>query len=136
MYLLDTNILSEIIKPRPALAVMRTLLLTPRRLRFASEITRYEMRFGARLRGDGGMLWSRIERDVLPVVAWLPLDAAVALAAADIGAALRRSGQPLEMTDLWLAATGVVHSLTVVTRNTRHFERVPGLNIQNWFPST
>lgn len=133
MYLLDTNILSETIRPRPSAAVMRTLTHTARPLRFASEITRYEMRFGARLLDDGGRLWSRIERDVLPVVDWLPLDESVSLAAADIGAALRRTGQPLEWTDLLLAATGIVHSLTVVTRNTRHFERVPGLNIQNWF---
>ncbi len=82
MFLLDTNSLSETIKPRPALSVIRTLIHTPRALRFASEITRYEMRFGARLLDDGGTLWSRIERDLLPVVDWLPLDQSVALAAA------------------------------------------------------
>ena len=95
MYLLDTNILSETVKPRPVLAVMRTLTHTSRSLRFASEITRYEMRFGARLLDDGGKLWTRIERDVLPLADWLPVDKAVALRAADLGAMLRRAGQPL-----------------------------------------
>jgi predicted nucleic acid-binding protein len=34
-----------------------------------------------------------------------------------------------------LAVTAKVHGLTVVTRNQRHFERVPGLQVENWFPT-
>ena len=135
MYLFDTNVLSEVLRPRPALAVTRALYATDRALRFASDITRYELRMGARLRDDGGTLWARIEQRILPLAQWLPFDAQVAMAAADLGADLRRAGQPLEWTDLLLAATAQVHSLTVVTRNVRHFERVPGLTIENWFPA-
>lgn len=42
---------------------------------------------------------------------------------------LRRQGQKLEMGDLLIAATALAHGLTVVTRNRRHFDRVPGLNV-------
>ena len=134
MYLIDTNVLSEVIRPRPNLAVVRTLLTTDPALRFASEITRYELRFGAMLRDDGGTLWARIEQRILPLARWLPVDAAVVLAAADLGAMLRRAGQSIEWSDLMLAATANAHGLTVVTRNVRHFERVPHSQVENWFP--
>ena len=134
MYLIDTNVLSEVIRPRPNLAVVRTLLTTDPALRFASEITRYELRFGAMLRDDGAALWARIEQRILPLARWLPVDAAVVLAAADLGARLRRAGQPIEWSDLMLAATATAHGLTVVTRNVRHFERVPNSQVENWFP--
>lgn len=35
--------------------------------------------------------------------------------------------------NLQIAATALTHKLTVVTRNTREFERVPGLCIENWY---
>ena len=135
MYLIDTNVLSEVIRPRPNLAVVRTLLTTDPALRFASEITRYELRFGAKLRDDGGALWARIEQRILPLVRWLPLDAATVTASADLGALLRRAGRTIEWADLVLAATAAVHDLTVVTRNTRHFDRVPDSRVENWFPT-
>lgn len=134
MFLIDTNFLSEVIRPRPNLAVVRALLTAEPVLRFASEITRYESRFGAMLRDDGGALWALIERHIQPLVRWLAVDAAVVLAAADLAAMLRRTGQPIEWSDLMLAATAKVHGLTVVTRNVRHFERVPRLQVENWFP--
>ena len=134
MYLIDTNVLSEVIRPRPQLSVVKHLLTTDPALRFASEVTRYELRYGAMLRDDGGVLWARIVQRILPLVHWLPVDQAVVLAAADLGAALRRSGQPIDWADLMLAATASVHGLAVVTRNVRHFERVPGAQVENWFP--
>ena len=41
----------------------------------------------------------------------------------------------VEATDLFIAATALVHGLIVSTRNVRHFERVPGLVVENWFPA-
>ena len=134
MYLIDTNVLSEVIRPRPQLSVVKQLLTTDPALRFASEITRYELRYGAMLRDDGGVLWARIVQRILPLVHWLPVDKAVVLAAADLAVALRRSGQPIDWADVMLAATASVHGLTVVTRNVRHFDRVPGALVENWFP--
>ena len=133
MFLLDTNVLSEVLRPRPNLSVARLLHTTAPELRFASELTRYELRMGARLRDDADAFWARIEQQIVPLVQWLPIDAAVALAGADLAAALRRAGLPLEWTDLMVGATAQVHGLTMVTRNVRHFERVPGIAIENWF---
>lgn len=133
MVLLDTNVLSEVLRKQPTLAVMKALHALRPEQRFASEITRYELRAGAALLDDAGRLWQRIQQQVLTLVQWLPFDARTAVAAADIGATLRRLGTPVEETDLFIASTALVHGFSVSTRNVRHFERVPGLMVENWF---
>ena len=135
MVLLDTNVLSEAMRKQPVLAVMKALRALRPEERFASEVTRYELRAGAARLDDGGRLWRRIQQEVLPLVRWLPFDEPAALAAADIGAALKRRGEMVEATDLFIAATAQVHGLIVSTRNVRHFARVPGLVVENWFPA-
>ncbi len=133
MVLLDTNVLSEVLRKQPTLAVMKALHALRPEQRFASEITRYELRAGAALLDDAGRLWQRIQQQVLTLAQWLPFDARTAVAAADIGATLRRLGTPVEETDLFIASTALVHGFSVSTRNVRHFERVPGLMVENWF---
>ena len=135
MVLLDTNVLSEALRKQPSLAVMKALRALRPEERFASEVTRYELRAGAARLDDEGRLWRRIQQEVLPLVRWLPFDEAAALASADIGTALKRRGETVEATDLFIAATALVHGLIVSTRNVRHFERIPGLAVENWFPA-
>ena len=45
---------------------------------------------------------------------------------------LRRVGMPLDEFDLLIACTALTHGLTLVTNNTRHVDRVPGLRLANW----
>ena len=134
--LLDTNVLSEVLRRQPSLAVMKALHALRPEQRYASEVTRYELRFGAALCDDAGRLWQRTQQEVLTLVQWLPFDARAAMAAADVGAALRQRGEPVEETDLFIAATALVRGFSVSTRNVRHFERVPGLMVENWFATT
>ncbi|HEX5720609.1 MAG TPA: type II toxin-antitoxin system VapC family toxin [Thermoanaerobaculia bacterium] len=133
MFLVDTNVVSELIRPRPFLPLVRRLLSTDPAVLFASEITRYELRFGAAIHPRPGEVWSKVEREILPLPIWLPIDEQVSLAAADLQALLRKSGKPIEMPDTILAATASVHDLVLVTRNVRHFQNVPGLAVENWF---
>ena len=50
----------------------------------------------------------------------------------EIRAELLDRGQPIASMDLMIAATALVHRLTVVTHNTKHFTHVPGLTIEDW----
>lgn len=45
---------------------------------------------------------------------------------------LRQQGLLIEDFDLLIAATALVHNLILVTNNTKHHSRVPGLGIENW----
>ena len=133
MYLFDTNVLSELTKPTPNARVVQKLLACDRRLRFASEMTRYELRFGAALRPQGEAFWLRIEAAILPRCDWLAINADISIRTADLSAQQQRAGKRIEWADLVIAATALVHGLVVVTRNVKHFDRVDGLLIENWF---
>lgn len=65
----------------------------------------------------------------------LPIDLTVARAHARLWATLRSAGTTISPHDLWLAASCTAHGLRLVTGNIRHFERVPGLDVEAW-PAT
>jgi predicted nucleic acid-binding protein len=133
MYLLDTNILSEILRPRPDAGVIGRLLEKPGHALFASELTRFELRRGAFLRKEPEPLWRAISEQILPIVQWLPVIEPISLRAGELSAALRRRGIEIGIVDTLLAATAQSRGLIMVTRNRRHFEPVPELVVENWF---
>lgn len=133
MYLFDTNVLSELAKPRTNVSVVRKLLACDRTLRYASEMSRYELRYGAALRPQNTTLWPHIEREILPRFTWLPIAAEVSMRTADLCAQLRAQGQTIDWADVAIAATALSNDLVLVTRNVRHFERIPQLQVENWF---
>lgn len=135
MYLFDTNVLSEITNRRPNAVVVHKLMTCDPASRFASEMTRYELRYGAALLPPGNTMWQRIVDDVLPRCTWLPVDTEVCMRTADLTAHLRRSGQTVDWADTFIAATALAHGLILVTRNVRHFDRIDGLPVENWFPA-
>src|SRR5207247_48393 len=62
----------------------------------------------------------------------LLIDAPAAEQFGQIKAILRRAGRLIGDIDLFIAGVAICHSLTVVTNNTSHFERIPGLSLENW----
>lgn len=65
-------------------------------------------------------------------LALLPFEAADAREAADIRADLKRAGAPIGPYDVLIAAQARRAGTTLVTANTREFERVPGLTVVDW----
>lgn len=133
-YLLDTNVLSEVLKKRPSQAVVGRLRAADSGELLTSSVCVMEMRFGAARHPNGRRLWLRIEEQVLPRVRILPLGAAESLRAGDILAALEARGEPVGLEDVLIGATALVHGLTVATRNTRHMGRIDGLAVESWWP--
>jgi len=62
----------------------------------------------------------------------LELDRAAARAFGDTKALLEQQGQRLDDADLLIAAVALAQSATVVTGNRRHYERIPGLVVEDW----
>jgi tRNA(fMet)-specific endonuclease VapC len=62
----------------------------------------------------------------------LPLTDEVVVRAARIYGDLHRAGRLIDDADILIAATALVHDLTLVTNNRAHFERSPGLRIVSW----
>jgi tRNA(fMet)-specific endonuclease VapC len=64
----------------------------------------------------------------------LPADLNVARTHAGLWAELSTAGTLIGANDLWIAATAVAHDLTLATLNRRDFDRVPGLDVEDWSP--
>jgi tRNA(fMet)-specific endonuclease VapC len=133
-YLLDTNVLSEVIKKRPEPAVLARLREVAPGSVFTSTVCVTELRYGARRRPGTEVLWERIAREVLSRVRVLPFGEREALRAGDLLADLEAAGQPIGIEDVLIGATAIAGSLTVATRNVRHFRRLPGLAVESWWP--
>jgi len=132
MYLLDTNILSELIKKQPNPHLMVRLDSTAAHALFTSCICVMELRFGSALRDDFEEFWSSITREILDRVNILALGYEEALIAGDILASLQKKGQRIGVEDILIASTALSHKLVVVTANTHHFTKVQGLAVENW----
>lgn len=62
----------------------------------------------------------------------VPFDSECAIRAGQLLVELSRVGEPIDETDVMIAATALVHERPVVTRNVKHFERVPGLDVVSY----
>ncbi|MHC4717400.1 MAG: PIN domain-containing protein, partial [Planctomycetota bacterium] len=73
MYLLDTNILSDLIKKRPNRYLLSQLRAKPSHALITSSICIMELRYGSALREDFKKFWKTIEREIISRVKVLPL---------------------------------------------------------------
>lgn len=127
---IDTDILSAILRGN-ALATerARSYVDTHRQLTF-SILTRYEALRGLLAKKAARQL---IAFDQLCAASRvLPLTDAIVVQGAAIYADLSRRGQLVSDADILIAATALVHGLTVVTNNEEHFRRIRDLRIENW----
>jgi toxin FitB len=121
--LLDTNVLSEVTKPRPDEGVLKWLHGLDEDRTFISIVSIAEIRRGVALMDPGRKrdaldewlthdLPQRFENRIIPV----------ALSWGDLMALAKRSGRGLATMDGLIAATAVAHQLTLATRSTKDFE--------------
>ena len=133
MYLLDTDILADLMGRCPATALIAKLASVPPEQQCTSSLTLEELIVGvSRLGRRATVLLSQIDTRLIPNLQVLPFDAAAARRYGEISASLVRKGSPVSETALRIAAIALVRDLTLVSGNPRYFERVPGLSVENW----
>jgi tRNA(fMet)-specific endonuclease VapC len=130
MIVLDTDIVSDLMRPRPSLHLLERLAGTAVSEQATTAITIGELAYGAR-RVDRPDLYERAMR-LLAGVPVLPFDRDAAERYGSIRSELERAGKRLPDPDLRIAATALVRDAVLVTGNVRYFERVPGLSCENW----
>ena len=96
-----------------------------------SFITHGELTFGAEKSQHWDATFRNLNRltELIPVI-WP--DPATTFHYGEIRFHLERAGTPIGSNDLWIAAHARSANLVLVSNNTREFERVPGLKIENW----
>ena len=129
-YLVDTGVFSLMVKGQDA-SINTRLQTLAKGEAMLSVITAGEFYYGVAHAPVSKLRDQRAQR-LLDFFGLLPLDAEVAASYGTVRADLRRTGTPIGPNDLWLAAQALAHGLTMVTRNTREFERVKGLKVEDW----
>ncbi|MCP4629324.1 MAG: type II toxin-antitoxin system VapC family toxin [bacterium] len=128
-YLLDTNILSHLIR-NPTGTVFNYLNSILPATACTSIIVSAEIRFGL-CKGASEKLQIQAKK-VLGVLDILPLKRPVDEHYGQIRAFLNQAGKPIGGNDLLIAAHALTLNLTLVTANVREFTRVPNLRVENW----
>jgi len=132
MFLFDTDILSNVIKPRPHPGLLAKLGALTHDVQFTSAVTVGEIYYGAHRVPHGPSILEAFETRIVPNLTILPFDAECGRIFGRIKARLLKLGLPKEDSDLFIAATALRHGMTLVTGNTKHFAGIPRLKVENW----
>ena len=127
-YLFDTDIC--VFRLRRQFNIDRRLAQIGKQNCYISEITIAELRFGAE-RSNQREEQLRLIDAMYDVFTVLPITPAIRVFAAE-KARLWNIGQKIADFDLLIGATAMYHGLALVTNNTKHFERVQSLQLENW----
>jgi tRNA(fMet)-specific endonuclease VapC len=128
-YLLDTNIISDIIR-NPAGSAARRIAQTDPKDICTSIIVAAELRYGCAKKGSATLL-AKVEA-VLEIIPVLPLDVPADSQYGGIRSELEAAGQTIGLNDLLIGAHAHALGLTLVTDNMREFNRIRGLSVENW----
>lgn len=132
-YLLDTNVLSELVRKRPFPGVTARLRSFPQDQLVTSSVCVTELRYGAARHPQGDVLWKRIANEVLAHIRIVPLGSKEAERAGELLAELERRGEVIGIEDVLIGATALENDFAVATRNVRHFNRLDGLLVESWW---
>ena len=130
MVVLDTNILVEILRnsKHSALLVEKISKTAPVSTTMINE---YELLLGAKFSDKPFENETKVQV-LLKKLTVLHLTKDSVALASQIQANLMKKGQQVDFADLLIAAIALANNQTLVTRNVKHFERVPGLKIEKW----
>ena len=137
MIILDTNVLSALMRPGADRNVVAWLDKQPRTSVWTTSVTILEIRFGLQILAAGKgriFLVETFEKLVLDQIGGriAPFDAAAAQHAGDLMASRHRKGRPTELRDTMIAGIVLACHATLATRNTRHFDDLSVPVIDPW----
>ena len=136
-WLLDTNVLSELRRPKPNRKVRSFVAAQPLECLYVSAVTLAEIRFGIELQPDAGLratLFGWLTHKVRPMFEQrvLPLSEDVIFKWRLLVEDSRKTGHTFSQPDLFIAATALQHGLTVVSRDGADYTRARAPLFNPW----
>jgi toxin FitB len=137
MILLDTNVVSELMLPKPDLHVIRWLDRQPQSSIWTTSITVFEIRCGLQTMPAGKRqtgLAAFFDRWLNEVIQHrvAPFDDAAAQYAAGLFAERQKTGRPGELRDTMIAGIVLASQANLATRNVKHFEEIAESVVNPW----
>ena len=129
-YMLDTNICIYAMKNRPEKVLERFKKELDNGI-CVSSITLAELEYGMKNSANSAKNEQSLLKFLLPL-SILPFGSAATSEYGEIRTYLRRQGIPIGPLDMLIAGHARAEGLILVTNNVREFERVPGLELENW----
>jgi tRNA(fMet)-specific endonuclease VapC len=133
MYLFDTDVITNVLKPKPSQRLIDKLSTVAQRDQFISTITLSEIVYGAMKSQRPEYHLKNLEQILLPSVNIIGFDAKAAYICGQLRAKLEKAGQPLPLADLEIASIAVAGEFILVSGNSKHFKRIADLKLENWF---
>ena len=128
-YMLDTNIISDLIRSPQGKAAKRIAKAGEDNI-CTSIIVAAELRYGCAKSGSKRLL--RAVEDLLGEIDVLPFDVPADTEYGGIRSELEAAGKPIGSNDLLIAAHAHTIAATLVTANLNEFKRIRGLKVENW----
>jgi len=132
VFVLDTNILSELIRKKPNSHLLKRLSECPAENLFSTCINVMELRYGSAMRRDSKEFWRKIEEEINSRLTILGFDERGAALCGDLLADLEKQGRPMGIEDAIIGSIALSHGFILVTGNVSHFSRIPSLKVKNW----
>ena len=132
MYQFGTDAVSQVIKRNPSIPFIRRLAVTDVEEQLTTTITVGELVYGAFRSNRPEFFIEKPDRLVWPNIRILSFDESSAKVYGRLRADMERKGTPLTEPDLRIASIAMHHGLIVITGNSKHFSRVPGLKVEDW----
>ena len=132
IYLLDTNVLTYLIKHHPPEVAERVNALAEDDQLCMSFITWAELLKGAERSVRKAETLRRLDALALQIPVIYPSGPAICKHYAEQFVRLKDAGTPIGANDLWIACHALADDATLVTHNTREFSRIAGLRVEDW----
>ena len=132
IYLLDTNILIYLIKHQPPGIAQRVDVISAEDRLCMSFITWAELLKGAERSSRKAQVLQRLDALARQVSVLYPTGPGICRHYAEQFTRLKDAGPPIGANDLRIAAHALAENATLVTHNTREFQRVAGLVVEDW----
>lgn len=129
-YMLDTNTCIGTIRQKPTRLLEKIVQFVPGEIG-VSAITVAELTYGAQKSNFPAKNLAALEQFLLPLEI-ADYDHAAAIAYGKIRAELERAGQPIGAMDMLIGAHALSLNIVLVTNNTREFQRIPNLKLEDW----
>ena len=132
MYLFDTDTITNIFKASPSQPLLNKVKSVLKQEQYISTITLYEIVYGAYKSNRRDYHLNKLRELLLPSVQLVGFDAKAAYVCGAIRVELEYKGRPLSLADLQIASIALANDLTLITGNTKHFDRISNLQVENW----